>query len=439
MRLIQLEGRNCYWLSVAIVLLGMIATPALGFSVSYISGDSGGTVISSGSYSLDDSSSLQQQAVLSGSEISQTSQASGTGNNAIEGSAGGSGHFVSHRVDSSGSMAVLTKTVATGSGACISQGISLSGSSGDVSMIASSDENSMGLASSFSGGSSMNTDLSAVAAEGAYMTGTATIAGVPVLEKGDLERISSGEIGMSVDGLYTQPTGDQGEFSLSAVNIKKSSSSSSPALLTGPSYTDNSIGGSPSSCRLAGWRWNTYNPTIKWYVKSNTVPTALGAANAMRAVSNAVSTWNSASNQKLFNPVVYSSSSVKIDAYDRNNVVAWKYLKEAPSALAYSRTWYSYSKKGGYYSAVESDLSFNTRYAWSTSLKDGTAYRSGNAIDVETVVLHEMGHTLGLLDLYNLPSSDPRRADTKQAMNSYNDVQRTLGNGDKTGVWALYG
>lgn len=426
---------NYLWLLVLIIFTGVITAPVMGFSVSYTTGDSSGAVSSSASYSLDDSSSLQQEACLKGGEISQTSQAAGAGNNTIESSVGGNGYSVSSTVDSSGSMAVSSTATATKSGAGISQRIALSGSSGCMTMVASSNENNMGLASSFSGESSMKTDLSAVAADRAYMTGTETIAGVPVLEEGNLERVSSGEIGMSVDGLYARPSGNLGEFSLSTVNIKNIPSSSTSNQLLKPAYTDSSIGGSPSSYLLAGWRWNTYNPMIKWYVKSNTVPSAVGSTNAVKAVANAANTWNCASNQKLFNPTVYSSSSVNTDKYDKNNVVAWKYLSEAPSALAYSRTWYTYNKKDGYYSAVESDISLNTRYAWSTSQKDGTAYSSGKPIDVESVVLHEMGHTLGLGDLYG---NTKYSSDTKQIMNSYRGVKRTLGNGDKTGAWVLY-
>ena len=91
----------------------MIAAPAFGFSVSYSSGDSHGAVASSSAYKLDDSSSLQQQAVLSGSELSQTSEASGTGDNSISNSVGGNGYSLSNEVDSSGSMGVSTSATAT--------------------------------------------------------------------------------------------------------------------------------------------------------------------------------------------------------------------------------------------------------------------------------------------------------------------------------------
>jgi len=410
----------------------MIAAPALGISVSYTAGDGGGAVSSSAIYNLDDSSSLEQHAVLAGGEISQTSQASGMGNNTIESSVGGNGYSVSNIVDSSGSMGVSASAIATSKGAGISQSTAISGDSGSVGLVASSGENTMAVDSSFSGTSSMNTDLSAVAADRAAMTGTATVAGVPVLESGDLEQVASGEIGMTADGLYLQPSGNLGQFNLNTVNVKNTPASGTSYQLTGPAYT--STGGNPNAYFLMGWRWNTVNPLITWYVKSNTVPTSVGAYSAARAASAAAQTWNGASNQKLFNPTVYYTPNVNTDKYDGKNVIAWKSPFDTPSALAYTRTWYNYNKVGGYYSAIESDISLNPNWPWSTTLPDGRPYYSGDPIDLQSVLTHEMGHTLGLGDVYGTQYA----SDTSEIMNSYHGVKHTIGNGDKTGIWTLY-
>ncbi|MDM7912557.1 MAG: matrixin family metalloprotease [Methanotrichaceae archaeon] len=109
-------------------------------------------------------------------------------------------------------------------------------------------------------------------------------------------------------------------------------------------------------------------------------------------------------------------------------MAGWKYLSSAPNALAYSRTWYSLNKQGTpYYSALESDLSFNTKYGWSYS---------GKNYDIESVALHELGHTIGLGDLYGKPQYS---GDTRQVMHYYTGIKRTLGSGDKNGAWVLYG
>ena len=87
------------------------------------------------------------------------------------------------------------------------------------------------------------------------------------------------------------------------------------------------------------------------------------------------------------------------------------------------------NKINGYYPIVESDISFSTNYAWGT---DGYSGKK----DFQSVVLHELGHTVGLGDLYN---NAAYKSDTKQIMNSYHGVQKILGNGDANGVWKLYG
>ncbi len=71
---------------------------------------------------------------------------------------------------------------------------------------------------------------------------------------------------------------------------------------------------------------------------------------------------------------------------------------------------------------------------WSTAVNSGN-----NKIDLQSVATHELGHSIGMGDLYTLPSTDPRKSDYAQVMNLYDAPQRTLGNGDLTGAQKLYG
>jgi len=90
----------------------------------------------------------------------------------------------------------------------------------------------------------------------------------------------------------------------------------------------------------------------------------------------------------------------------------------------------------GYYSLMETDSWYNRDFAWTTDL--ATAQSTGR-IDLQSVALHELGHGIGMGDLYTLPDDDPRQSDLQQVMNLYDSPQRELGNGDRTGVQSLYG
>ncbi len=419
----------------SLILLSFFVAPALGVSVSYSAGDSGGSVSSSASYNLDDSTSLRAEALLGEDGITETRQATGSGVNSIEASASSDGSSVSSSVGSSGKMGVSSTVAATTKGVAISQNAALSGQSGSIGLTSDSKQNQMAVAGGFSGEGDLKADLSAVAADRSAMGGSASFVGVPVLDSGNLQAVASGDIAMSVDGLYAQPKGDLGSFSLNTININKAQEPASTVqgLLTGPAYT--SDGGRNAAYLLGGWRWNTKDPQIKLYVKddANLRAEGLSAASVATAVGSAADEWDAATNQNLFSDsgvtaTSYNDPNYKVDTYDGKNVLGWKYLSSAPSALAYSRTWYSMTKVGGYYSALESDLSFNTKYAWSTA---------GNKnYDVRTTALHELGHTIGLGDLYGKSAFT---SDTRQIMHYYTGPGKTLGNGDKTGAWVLYG
>jgi len=412
----------------SLILLSFFVAPALGVSVSYSAGDGGRSSSSSATYDLDDSTSLRAEAILADDSIFETREAKGSGDNSIEASASGDGSSVSSSVKSSGTMAVSSSVAATAEGAAISQNAALAGKFGSVGLTANSKQNQMAVAGGFSGEGDLKADLSAMSAERSAMSGSASFVGVPVLDSGNLQAVASGDIAMSVDGLYAQPKGELGTFGLNAINVEKQEPTST-VLNQLPTYT--SDGGRKEAYVLAGWRWNQAAPNIKFYVKddANLRNEGLNPTSVAAAVGAAANTWDAAAGKELFSDSgVTVSSTVKADTYDKTNVAAWKYLSSAPSALAYSRTWYSLNKQGTpYYSALESDLSFNTRYGWSTS---------GSNYDVQTVALHELGHTIGLGDLYGKSQFSK---DTRQIMHYYTGVKRTLGNGDKNGAWILYG
>ncbi len=178
---------------------------------------------------------------------------------------------------------------------------------------------------------------------------------------------------------------------------------------------------------INGKRWNTYNPQLKFVLRNDAEMTKKGliTPNVIREIKTALNTWDDASKQNLFldSNTVTTNPTIQADVYNKVNTLSWKLFTN--SCIAYSRTWYKNTLIDGYKTAVDSDIVFNTKYPWRT---EGTI-----GADVQTIALHEMGHSLGLGDLYSSEAS-------KQAMYGYyTKMWRTLGEGDKTGVNILYG
>jgi hypothetical protein len=304
----------------------------------------------------------------------------------------------------------------------------MSGSHGGITAHSDSPENKMVISSGFDGEGDLKAGISSAAGDNAEISGNVNALGVDILDSESLQALSSGGIELSVDGLYSQPNGDMGNFGLSAANAKKGMvGSDTSALLTGPAYT--ASGGNANANILLGYRWNTKDPQLKWVLKNdaNMAKEGLSASAVRSAITGASNTWDEATNQNLFadSGLVTLNPTVATEKYNKINTINWKPF--GSKCLGYARTYYKMDNVGGYHSAIDSDLVFNMDYIWRT---DGSL-----GVDVQTAALHEMGHTLGLGDIYGLPQF---KYDTNQVMHYYTGVKRTLGNGDKTGVWELY-
>ncbi len=437
-------------------------------------------------YNLDDSTSLNALATLNSGSISESSEASGSGQNSISQRIGGKDSSVDNTILSNGAFIASTSAAASpdstslnqqviGGGdvslslkgtqtlvsadqeACViggvisssqsvsaeegvtaSQNTGMAGLMGYVGSGAYSEDKAMVANGNFLGDGTLTAELSSTTIGDAKLDGNVATDGVTWMHDEDLQQVAQNGGGVSMQGLRAVSDG-MGTFEMNAASLDANDLGCMDQVAT------QAQGGSSSSYALTGWRWNTLDPKIQLYLKDDNnglIPgTGLTATQAQTAIANAANTWDDAVAQNLFadgNTVIIDPSKSVDNPYDGYNVVGWKYLSDAPSALAYTRTRYDTPIVNGYWTAYESDVSLNTAYPWSTTGIDGTPYHSGDSLDVQGVALHELGHTIGLGDLYTLPSSDARKSDYSQIMNAYNDVQRTLGNGDIAGVMLLY-
>lgn len=162
--------------------------------------------------------------------------------------------------------------------------------------------------------------------------------------------------------------------------------------------------------RLAGWHW-----TSSYRAQSDSYASIVGSS---------LGEWDQNAGGFSISGGAGSGDNGNAGVLDGVNQLEWESLG-ASSTVAVTTTW-SYRGSG---EAVESDGQYNTYYSWATN---GAA----NAMDVESVVQHETGHTFGL----NHPSGSGIDCLTMYAyVNNGWTHGRTLGDGDILGIKAIYG
>jgi len=192
---------------------------------------------------------------------------------------------------------------------------------------------------------------------------------------------------------------------------------------------------------LNGRRWNQNNPQIQLYYNSAGQPSNLKGDSVKSSIAAAANTWDDAVSQNLFaDTSLVLDTSATSNPNDGSNVHLFGSLPNG--ILGQTTTKYGGPTVDGYSSIYDSDVVYNTGATWTTDLQ--TAVNNNHAspriFDLQTASLHELGHTIGMGDLYYIDSSgNVKTTDLEQVMDAYDAPQRTLGNGDRAGAQVLYG
>jgi len=151
------------------------------------------------------------------------------------------------------------------------------------------------------------------------------------------------------------------------------------------------------------------------------------------AISASAEEWDSWTSSELFSDayeVVYDGSwddtVEKLDG--RNELVFGDYPGEG--VIAVTIVWGYFSGSPEQRRIVEFDIMFDTDYTWG----DATLYPT--LMDLQNIATHELGHGVGLDDLYDYSTSE----ETMYGYSTWGETKkRTLHFGDIAGIQKLYG
>jgi len=188
------------------------------------------------------------------------------------------------------------------------------------------------------------------------------------------------------------------------------------------SFAKNNAKPSPTSgCyKLMGVKWATSSLPVS-YAVNPTNSMGLDITDIISNISITSETWDNATPRELFNNYV-STTSASYGSLDSQNTIVFG-NNAGTGVIAVTSTWYIRSTR----QIVEFDMSLETDYTWSLSGEAGK-------MDVQNIVTHELGHGIGLADLYNSCTQE-----TMYGYSTFGEIsKRSLNSGDKAGLLSLY-
>lgn len=204
-----------------------------------------------------------------------------------------------------------------------------------------------------------------------------------------------------------------------------------------PSSTICNLNDPDSGSVVASAGWHLPLGTWTYTLNLSSVPASVGSANLAVMSVDAFSKWSDATG--ALNKVVFSrnlsDTAINRAVLDGKNIISWG---SAPgTALAITYIWYD--KITGL--ATEVDTIMNKKFTWSWSnplswTDLSTTCAISNAYDAQDILTHELGHWLGLDDMYD--ASNYQNA-TMFGYGSKAEIKKdTLSTGDILGISSIY-
>ncbi|MEM3547358.1 MAG: matrixin family metalloprotease [Candidatus Bathyarchaeia archaeon] len=189
--------------------------------------------------------------------------------------------------------------------------------------------------------------------------------------------------------------------------------------------------------KLIGAKWKSFPVSLE------VNPSELDAEFVKKAIGLAAEEWDSGAYSRsegidwygvdpdLFNDTIsttdkgYEDLAWTSDKLDGKNTLLFGNYS-TPGVIAVTILWYDRATK----TIVEFDIVFDTDYTW------GNATGDPNVMDLQNIATHELGHGVGLGDVYQSTAYQ----ETMYGYSDYGETsKRDLYIGDKTGITKLYG
>jgi hypothetical protein len=168
-------------------------------------------------------------------------------------------------------------------------------------------------------------------------------------------------------------------------------------------------------------RWTTLPVNYEINPKN---PQGLDESFVISAVFNSAETWDTATSKELTDGYTIDyTATYGVQNYE-NAIVFGDYPTEG--VIAVTTVWYNPATKA----IVEFDIMFDTDWTWGDAMIDTTK------MDLQNIATHELGHGVGLGDVYDTVCSHV----TMYGYSDYGEtIKRTLEQPDITGLQILYG
>ena len=190
-----------------------------------------------------------------------------------------------------------------------------------------------------------------------------------------------------------------------------------------PENPGNSGGGSKTEqCyKLMGVKWN--QSPVSYVI--NSTNSGLSTTSVALAISASAETWDGSTSLELFNNRYTMDDIAAYGVQNFENALEFGPYED-PRAIAVTTTWYTRQGRR----IVEFDVLFNTAFNW------GDATINPSLMDLRNIATHEIGHGIGLADIYSGTCSTV----TMYGYSTEGEVnKRTLEQPDITGLQRMYG